>query len=108
MTPFDPSALRAEFPALGRQQDGRPVVFLDGPGGTQVPQRVIDAVVAYYRDTNANDGGAFVTSELSSALVAEAHEAVADLLGARSGDEIKFKVEFNEQSFEMTAKRVSS
>ena len=44
MTPFDPSALRAEFPALGRQQDGRPVVFLDGPGGTQVPQRVIDAV----------------------------------------------------------------
>ena len=90
MTPFDPSALRAEFPALGRQQDGRPVVFLDGPGGTQVPQRVIDAVAAYYRDTNANDGGAFVTSELSSALVAEAHEAVADLLGARSGDEIKF------------------
>ena len=44
MPAFDVEALRAEFPALAREQDGRPVVFLDGPGGTQVPQRVIDAV----------------------------------------------------------------
>ena len=51
MPAFDVDALRAEFPALAREQDGRPVVFLDGPGGTQVPQRVIDAVVAYYRDS---------------------------------------------------------
>ena len=42
--PFDVEALRAEFPALRREHDGRPAVFLDGPGGTQVPQRVIDAV----------------------------------------------------------------
>ena len=90
MTPFDPQALRAEFPALARTQDGRPVVFLDGPGGTQVPQRVIDAVVGYYRESNANDGGAFATSEASDAIVAEAHQAVADLLGAASADEIKF------------------
>jgi cysteine desulfurase family protein (TIGR01976 family) len=87
---FDVDALRAEFPALARRQDGRPVVFLDGPGGTQVPQRVIDAVVGYYRDTNANAGGAFVTSELSDAMALEAHAAVADLLGAASPDEIKF------------------
>jgi cysteine desulfurase family protein (TIGR01976 family) len=87
---FDVEALRAEFPALARRQDGRPVVFLDGPGGTQVPQRVIDAVVGYYRDTNANAGGAFVTSELSDAMALEAHAAVADLLGAASPDEIKF------------------
>ncbi len=46
MPAFDVDALRAEFPALARRQDGRPVVYLDGPGGTQVPQRVIDAVVA--------------------------------------------------------------
>ncbi|HZL15303.1 MAG TPA: cysteine desulfurase-like protein, partial [Verrucomicrobiae bacterium] len=44
MPPFDVEAIRAQFPALRRQQDGRPVVFLDGPGGTQVPERVIDAV----------------------------------------------------------------
>jgi cysteine desulfurase family protein (TIGR01976 family) len=90
MPVFDVDALRAEFPALARQQDGRPVVYLDGPGGTQVPQRVIDAVVGYYRDTNANAGGAFKTSELSDAMALEAHGAVADLLGAGGPDEIKF------------------
>jgi cysteine desulfurase family protein (TIGR01976 family) len=87
---FDVEALRAEFPALRREQDGRPVAFLDGPGGTQVPQRVIDAVTDYYTHTNANSGGAFVTSEASDAITTEAHAAVADLLGAASPDEIKF------------------
>jgi cysteine desulfurase family protein (TIGR01976 family) len=87
---FDVAALRREFPALAREQDGRPVAFLDGPGGTQVPQRVIDAVVAYYRDSNANADGAFATSERSDAIVGEAHAAVADFLGAGSPDEIKF------------------
>src|SRR5918993_5017208 len=88
---FDVEALRAEFPALRREgTDGRPAVFLDGPGGTQVPQRVIDAVTDYYTNRNANAGGAFVTSELSDAMTEEAHAAVADLLGAASPDEIKF------------------
>ena len=90
MPAFGVDALRAEFPALARQHDGRPAVFLDGPGGTQVPQRVIDAVAGYYRDINANSGGAFRTSELTDAMAAEAHAAVADLLGAASPDEIKF------------------
>jgi cysteine desulfurase family protein (TIGR01976 family) len=90
MTELDVGALRAEFPALRREQDGRQVVFLDGPGGTQVPQRVIDAVAGYLTDTNANAGGAFATSEASDAMAAEAHAAVADLLGAGSPDEIKF------------------
>jgi len=87
---FDVEALRAEFPALAREQDGRPVAFLDGPGGTQVPQRVIEAVTHYYREMNANAGGAFRTSELSDAMVDEAHAAVADFLGAASPHEIKF------------------
>jgi len=89
-TTFDVEALRAEFPALSRQHDGRPVVFLDGPGGTQVPQRVIDAVSGYYRDMNANSGGAFTTSAMTDEMAAEAHAAVADFLGAASPDEIKF------------------
>lgn len=89
--PFAVETLRAEFPALARLgPDGRPVAFLDGPGGTQVPQRVIDAVVHYYTDTNANHEGAFVTSRLSDAMTADAHAAVADFLGAASPDEIKF------------------
>ena len=88
---FDVEALRGEFPALARRgADGRPAAFLDGPGGTQVPQRVIDAVSDYYTNTNANAGGAFATSEASDAIVDEAHAAVADFLGAGSPDEIKF------------------
>ncbi len=79
MPPFDVEAVRAQFPALRRLQDGRPVVFLDGPGGTQVPDRVIDAVAGYYRTMNANSGGAFITSQATDALAAAAHAGVADL-----------------------------
>ncbi len=90
LPPFDVEALRAEFPALRRRHGDRPAAFLDGPGGTQVPQRVIDAVADYYTNTNANAGGAFVTSEASDAMTEEAHAAVADFLGAASPEEIKF------------------
>jgi cysteine desulfurase family protein (TIGR01976 family) len=90
MPRFDVDALRAQFPALARQEGDRPAVFLDGPGGTQVPQRVIDAIVDYYRHSNANAGGAFSTSIDSDAIVDEARGAVADFLGAGSPDEIKF------------------
>ena len=91
MPAFDPALLRPQFPALAALQDGRPVVFLDGPGGTQVPQRVIDAVAGYYRDTNANVHGAFATSVRSAMRSCEeAHAAVADLLGAASPAEVKF------------------
>jgi cysteine desulfurase family protein (TIGR01976 family) len=89
MAAYDVEALRAEFPALALTEGGRPVAFFDGPGGTQVPRRVIDAVVRYFETSNANDGGAFGTSHRSDALVAEAHAALADFLGAASGDEIK-------------------
>jgi cysteine desulfurase family protein (TIGR01976 family) len=89
MPAFDVDALRAEFPALARELGGRPVAFLDGPGGTQVPQRVIDAIVGYYRDSNANTDGAFATSALSDAIIAETHAAVADFVGAADPHEIK-------------------
>lgn len=102
MTPFDVGALRREFPALFVEQDGRPLAYLDGPGGTQVPQRVIDAVVGYYRDSNANDGGAFLTSEHSDAVVRGAREAVADFLGAASPDEIKFGANMTSLTFHIS------
>ena len=89
MTTFDVAALRREFPALDLVENGSPVAFFDGPGGTQVPRRVIDAVVRYYETSNANDGGAFGTSARSDAVVREAHAALADLLNAGSADEIK-------------------
>ena len=57
------------------------MAFFDGPGGTQVPDSVIDAVVRYYRETNANHGGAFPTSRQSDAVVDGAYAALADMLG---------------------------
>ena len=63
------------------------MAFFDGPGGTQVPDPVIDAVVRYYRESNANHGGAFPTSERSDAIVHDAAAALADLLGV-DGDEL--------------------
>ena len=90
MPAFDVAAIRAQFPALRREQDGRPVAFLDGPGGTQVPERVIDAVGGYYRSMNANHDGAFATSQASDAMAEAAHAAVAAFLGAATPDEVKF------------------
>jgi cysteine desulfurase family protein (TIGR01976 family) len=87
MSTFDVDAIRARFPALGLEHGERPMAFFDGPGGTQVPDTVIDAVVRYYRESNANHGGAFSTSERSDAIVEDAHQAIADLLGV-DGDEI--------------------
>jgi cysteine desulfurase family protein (TIGR01976 family) len=79
--PLDVAAVRAEFPGLMRQVNGRPAVFFDGPAGSQVPQRVADAVAHYLLHTNANHGGEFATSRESDALLEQAHRAAADLLG---------------------------
>lgn len=87
---MDSAALRRQFPALCQQRGGRTPVFLDGPGGTQVPQRVIDAIVHYLSTCNANHGGAFATSLESDRILAGAHQAMADLLNAPSPDEIIF------------------
>src|SRR4051794_1396973 len=87
---FDVGALRARFPALAIEQEGRPVALFDGPGGTQVPDTVIDAVIRYYREANANHGGTFLTSRRSDAWVEASREAMADLLNAADPREIKF------------------
>jgi len=90
MPQLDVDALRARFPALAIEQDGRPVVLFDGPGGTQVTDTVIEAVSAYYRTSNANHEGAFLTSQRSDAIVEEAHAGLADFLNAAHPAEIKF------------------
>jgi len=102
MTAFDVEAVRPEFPSLAIESHGRPVAYFDGPGGTQVPQRVIDAIVDYYRTSNANDGGAFETSERSDASTARAHAAVADFVGAASPDEIKFGANMTTLTFHLS------
>jgi len=77
--------IRSQFPALAAA-----AVFFDGPGGTQVPQAVIDAVAAYYREANANEHGLFLTSRRSDGIIAQARQAVADFINARSANEIVF------------------
>ena len=71
--------IRSQFPALASG-----AVFFDGPGGTQVPQAVMDAVTDYYRDANANEHGFFPTSRRSDEIVAQARQAMADFINARS------------------------
>jgi len=81
---------RAQFPALSKMVAGRPAAFFDGPAGSQVPERVIDAVSHYFRTMNANHGGTFATSRESDAMLDEARRAVADLLGASDPDTVAF------------------
>jgi cysteine desulfurase family protein (TIGR01976 family) len=93
MTTTVPSldAVRAQFPAL-QQTDaqGRPFVYFDGPGGTQVPQSVIGAMADYLAHANANTHGLYETSRRTDAMVDDARRAMADFLNAPSPDEIVF------------------
>jgi cysteine desulfurase family protein (TIGR01976 family) len=98
---FDVPSLRRQFPALQQQRCGLTPVFLDGPGGTQVPQRVIDAVAHYLSNCNANHGGVFTTSIESDAILRGAHEAVADLLNA-DPDEIVFGQNMTSLAFHLS------
>jgi cysteine desulfurase family protein (TIGR01976 family) len=74
--------IREFFPALQREEAGFPVAYFDGPGGTQVPQRVVDRVCDYLLNHNANRHWAFGTSVETDRTVESAREALADYLGA--------------------------
>jgi len=87
---LDLQSIRRQFPALSLKVDGEPVVYLDNPAGTQVPQRVIDRTAEYWRTMNANQGGTSVTSQRSDALIAQVRQAAATFLNAASADEIVF------------------
>lgn len=82
--------IRGQFPALFREQNGRPVAYFDGPAGSQVPQRVAECVSRYLLTTNANRGAPFATSRESDELIDRAHQAVADFLGTDDPDTIAF------------------
>jgi cysteine desulfurase family protein (TIGR01976 family) len=99
---YDVAEIRSHFPALALTQDGERLAFFDGPGGTQVPREVIDAVSGYYTDSNANDGGAFLTSQRSDEVIRRAHLGVAEFLNARSGHEIKFGANMTTLTFHIS------
>jgi cysteine desulfurase family protein (TIGR01976 family) len=82
-TDLDLAAVRSRFPALSSG-----IAFLDGPGGTQCPQSVIEAIAGYLRESNANLGGAFDASHRSDELVERAHATAARFLGCRAEETI--------------------
>jgi len=86
---LDFHTVRAQFPSLAQTVNGYPAAFLDGPGGTQVPQRVIDAITEYLRRDNANTGGAYGTSRHTDTMIAGARAAMADFLNC-GADEVVF------------------
>ena len=90
------STAREQFPALSRIVNGQPAIYFDGPAGSQVPQRVIDAIANHLAYHNANHGGSFVTSRESDEIVAEAQRAMADLFGASDPDQIVFGGEYDD------------
>ncbi|MDQ2859003.1 MAG: cysteine desulfurase-like protein [Candidatus Eremiobacteraeota bacterium] len=81
---------RPLFPALRREVAGRPVAYFDGPGGTQVPRSVVDAMSEYLLQHNANDGWAFATSRETDAALTRARANVATFINAASPGEIVF------------------
>jgi cysteine desulfurase family protein (TIGR01976 family) len=91
ITTPDLSSVRDQFPSLQQTDSrGRPFVFFDGPGGTQVPQSVIDALADYLTRANANTHGLYETSRRTGQVVDQARSAMADFLNAPSPDEVIF------------------
>lgn len=100
---LDLSPVRAKFPALHEtDEQGRPYVYFDGPGGTQVPQTVIDAMADYFRLANANDGGHFITSRRNDETIEQGRLAMADFLNAPTPAEIVFGANMTTLTFTLS------
>lgn len=81
--------IRAHFPALDRLHNGCPVAYFDGPGGTQAPRRVVEAVSDYLYHHNANTHWAYPTSSETDEIIADARATVAEFLNA-AAEEVAF------------------
>jgi cysteine desulfurase family protein (TIGR01976 family) len=92
---------RADFPAFERLERDRPLAFFDGPGGSQVPTQVIEAVSRYYRRSNANTHGAFCTSVETDAVIEKARESCAALLCAPGPETISFGANMTTLTFSL-------
>lgn len=95
------SRIRSQFPALARRYLGRPVAYFDGPGGTQVPVSVIDAMTDYLCHHNANTDWAYPSSIETDHIIAQARTAYADLFAAASPDEIVFGANMTTLAFHL-------
>src|SRR5437588_5810119 len=78
--------IRSHFPALGREHEGYGVAYFDGPGGTQVPRRVVESVSDYLYHHNANTHWAYPSSAETDELIERSRETLADFLGASAAE----------------------
>lgn len=101
MSGLDIASVRSRFPGLQREVGGRPVLFLDGPAGSQVPQSVADAVRDWMLHHNANHGGTFATSVETDAMVAQARAACGVLVGG-AADEVVFGPNMTTLTFQLS------
>ena len=91
--------IREQFPALALKDEGKARIYLDNPGGTQVPNHVLKRMEHYLIHTNSNHGGPFRTSVESDKVLEDAHQGMADLLNAKSADEIIFGANMTSLTF---------
>jgi cysteine desulfurase family protein (TIGR01976 family) len=91
--------IREQFPALALKDEGKARIYLDNPGGTQVPRQVLERMEHYLIHTNSNHGGPFRTSVESDKVLKDAHQGMADLLNAKSADEIIFGANMTSLTF---------
>jgi cysteine desulfurase family protein (TIGR01976 family) len=100
-TALNLAAIRSQFPSFAEKVNGHPAAYFDGPGGTQVPQRVIDAIANYLKYANANTCGAYLTSRRTNEIIAQSRAAMADFFGC-SADEVVFGFNMTSLTFAMS------
>jgi cysteine desulfurase family protein (TIGR01976 family) len=93
---------RSDFPSLRRQFHGEPLTYFDGPGGTQVPQPVIDAISQYYTTCNSNTHGSFITTHESDEMLLQTRNTVATFLGAPGPQCISFGANMTTLNFSLS------
>ncbi len=97
---FDVEKIRAQFPALKREINGYPVAYLDGPGGVQIPQRVVDKVADYLINHNANIHGVFATTVETDAMIVDARKIFADFFNC-GWEEVSFGANSTTMNFNL-------
>ena len=85
---LDTTTIRSHFPSLHKVHQGHPMIYLDGPGGTQIPEPVIQAIVKYYHHSNANSHGVFANAIETDQVIHQMRESVASFFGAEGPDTI--------------------
>ncbi|QUJ69351.1 cysteine desulfurase-like protein (plasmid) [Photobacterium sp. GJ3] len=100
--PFNVDQVRQQFPALNQTVNDQPVYFFDGPGGSQVPESVLQAMTDYLGRYNSNLGGAFFSSEATVSLMASARQAAQALLNAPTPENIVFGPNMTSLTFQLS------